>query len=243
MSKLDLAEIRATKFSHRDHEADAETIALVVKAGVSTTNQKYDSPFDSQHPIRQVGKQQYTEFRATAEELGQDSLPWSEVEHGFIVISSGIIKCIHAYSRWLKNNCEAEYDKTQLKDALLSPRTISFFLKVSGISEIENREYEAFFSLRTTYADGDYDEFTYDPEENYFSPNPIHEAEAEEEAACRRYELIKAGIDQSEFGSCPAIKFIPLFWRGTVEACDAGGLFDQNNLEDEPCEQSLDRTY
>jgi hypothetical protein len=243
MFSPDLEEVRLKYFSQRDSAADAETIALTVASSVPAPDRSYESPFDSPHPIRQVGKQQYTEFRATTEELGRGSLPWSEVEYGFIVVASGIIKCKHAYRRYLKSSPSESYDKPRLKKALLSPRTIAFFLKISGISGVENREYETFFNFRDTHNDEDYDEFTFNPTDCFFEANPLLLSVAEEEAACKRYELIKAGIDNSEFGTCTAREFIPTFWRRTVEACDVASLLDEPERVDETCELPSDRTY
>ncbi|MCB9823257.1 hypothetical protein H6800_03210 [Candidatus Nomurabacteria bacterium] len=243
MFSPDLEEVRLKYFSHRDRTADSQAIARIVGGGIGSTDQTFESPFDSQNPIHQIGKQQYTEFRAAAQEANEMDLPWSEVEHGFIAISSGIIKCIHAYIRYCEAISEAHYDKSQLKAALINPRTISFFLKISSISEVENREYEAFFNLRTPYNDGDHGEFVFNPDSNSFDSDPTLESVAEEEAANAKHELIKLGIDKSEFGNCPATKFIPTFWKNTVEVCDNYGLLDEPVHVDKTCERPSDRTY
>lgn len=243
MSHLDLAEIRATKFSHRDHEADASAIADTVNAGLPTTDRKFDSPFDRSHPIHQIGMQQYANFRVQAEQTDHDSLPWADVEHGFIVISSGILKCLYAYAKYLRETPETQHDKEQLKAALVNPRTIAFFVKISSMSDIENREYEVFFNFRTGHSTEYREEFNFDLAGNRFVPDTELETEAEEEAACRRYELIKKGIDESEFGYCPATKFIPYFWKLTVDACDDEGMLEDACLIPHTCEQPADRTY
>ncbi len=243
MSSYDLAEIRATKFSHRDHEADATAIANTVDAGLAVTDRTFESPFDRSHPIHQIGMQQYANFRVQAEQTGNDSLPWADVEHGFIVVSSGILKCLYAYARCLRETPETQHDKEQLKAALVNPRTITFFIKISSMSDIENREYEVLFNFRTGHSTEDLAEFNFDLAEGRFVPDAELEVEAEEEAACRRYELIKKGIDGSEFGYCPATKFIPLFWRLTVDACDVEGMLEDAYLIPDTCEQPSDRTY
>lgn len=222
-----LAVLRQQYVTPRDRAADARAIELIVNTAPSNPEviEQPAKPGKS-HPIQLIGLQEYALFRAQAEAVGHGDLPWDDIEHGFVQIGSGIVKCLLAYCQY-KNQVGEDLSGQQLRSALLHPKTISFFVKIAGVSEIENREYETFFNLRGNYTVENHGELQYaDEPEPHFQPKPELINEAEEEAASKRYELIKAGIDESELGTCPALKYIPHFARLIVDACDKAGLLE-----------------
>lgn len=222
-----LLELRQKYISPRDHDADAAAIRQVIAAGQedAVPQDQFETFFDRSHPFLQVGFQQYTQFRSQAESMGIE-LPWSDVEHGFVSMAAGIAKCTYAYARYLRES-SGVFDRAVLTSALTSPRTVSFFVKIAGIPEIANREYETYFSLRGNYATSDTGEFSFDPTEPCFIPDTVREVEAEEEGAVKISELTAAGITEDELGKCPAQRYIPRFWRATVDACLEAGLLDE----------------
>ncbi len=222
MASSDIDLLRLENVSSRDHAADALAIATVFAATQQAPPEIYEPGFEQDGPILQIGFMLYSQFRYNAEQANTE-LPWVDVEHGYHVCAVGIQKCLFAYRRFC-NSTGTEFENVTLLAGLLNPKTIQFFTKIANISAPENREYETFFNL-WQYENSDYNEFSYEPEQGYFLPNSKLENEAEEEAACVRYDFIRHGIEEPELQSCPAKRFIPIVWRDMAQECSDSGLF------------------
>lgn len=218
--------------SHRDRAADKQGCEAVVNSCsvlVPVPEELYTPEvaawYESASPIQEIGYRLFGAFKAAAVEEGHDDLPWMVIEHGFIVVTTGIEKCKAAYSK----HCIEQgliYSEDLLVKALRSPKTLRFFTFIANMPNSQNRCYESYFNLGTGASGREfYEEFEFDPETSSFTPNPLFKLHAQMEASAYIPEDEGLGDVPNEDKVCPAIHLIPRIWHDAVNAClDVGVL-------------------
>lgn len=165
-------------------------------------------------------------FKLQAERIGHtDTLNWGGISHGYQVVGKGVINCASSYGKHCAIKAGSDYQRDELINALMNPKTIEFFTDISQMSSKENREYEAFFGLKDSTNYGFVDYFIFDPELNCFLPNSVLLREAKLGAARNRISRAEEDNVVSVSERCVATRFIPMVWRQTVLAYDDEGIF------------------
>lgn len=162
-------------------------------------------------------------FKLRAEALGHADLPWSIIGHGYEVVARGIMKCKTAYS----DHCDQSgkhFDAEELREALVHPRTVEFFVNISRMSNKVNKRFEGHFGLSSTTFAHQTKAFFYDQEDGCVLPNPVILALAERDAELARIERAVQGEPIRNSERCPATRFIPMVWAETVSIMQEEGL-------------------
>lgn len=222
--------------TQRDRQADKLSCEAVVESCSPLTPLTVDSYapevaiwYDKASPIQKVGYRLYGTFKETALREGHQDLPWMVIQHGFVVVTSGIEKCKAAYIKYCAE-MDQDFDEDTLIIALCNPKTVRFFTFIANMPNKQNRCFESYFNLTSgsTSSREFFEEFEYDLETTSFTPNPVFMRYARLESTVPESEEEDSEESETVPEVCPAVHLIPGIVNDTVNACRLEGLLSSN---------------